>query len=311
MKSYHESVMLSETVDWLTHERQRGGVFVDATLGGGGHAEGLLLAHSEARVIGIDQDDEAIRHASERLARFGERFRAVHANFRELADYLKGVELAGVVMDLGVSSHQLDHPDRGFSFMRDGLLDMRMDRRGELTAADVLNCCSEKEIARILWDLGEERASRRIARRVVEFRKNRPIRRTAELADLVMGVVYRPPHRRGSHPATNTFRALRMMVNDEMGALKDGLLAAWSHLARGGRLAVISFHSMEDRLVKQQFRHWAGEDEGGRLLTRKPLEPDEEETLCNARARSAKLRVIEKCGSEKKQEILEEKENGA
>lgn len=290
----HATVMRNETVALLTHDGTRAGLFVDATLGDGGHAEALLQRREDIRVIGIDQDVEAVQSATQRLEGFGERFRAVHANFREMARILGGEPVDGVVMDLGVSSRQLDSAERGFSFQRDGMLDMRMDRRSQLIAADVLNCCSEAELNRIFQELGEERWSRRIARRVVETRVARPIRRTSEFADLVARVVGHPSAGRRIHPATRVFRALRMVVNDELGALEEGLAAGWGCLREGGRLVVISFHSLEDRVVKRRFQRWVREEHRGVLPIRKVSQPGEDEIRINARARSAKLRVFEK-----------------
>jgi 16S rRNA (cytosine1402-N4)-methyltransferase len=292
MDSRHETVMRDEAVAWLTREGKRGGLLVDATLGDGGHAEALLLCREDVRVIGIDQDEESLRSATRRLEPFSDRFRAVHGNFREMKQILQGEPVDGVVMDLGISSRQLDAAERGFSFQRDGMLDMRMDRRNQLIAADILNCCSEEELAKIFFEMGEERASRRIARRVVEVRATRPIRRTGELADLVERVVGRSTGGR-IHAATGVFRALRMVVNDELGALEEGLGAAWSLLREGGRLVAISFHSLEDRVVKQGFRKWALEGQGN-LLVRKASPPARDEVRRNPRARSALLRVIEK-----------------
>ena len=324
MSAIHTTVMQREVTALLTREGARGGLLVDATLGEGGHAEALLRQREDIQVVGIDQDEEAIESALGRFRGFGERFRAVSANFREIGAALMGERVDGVVMDLGVSSRQLDSVERGFSFQRDGPLDMRMDRRCDLTAADIVNRWSEEELARIFWELGEERWSRRIARRLAEERRAHAIRTTGELAELVARVAGRSAGGWRTHPATRVFRALRMAVNDELGALEAGLDAVWGCLAGEGRLVVISFHSLEDRIVKRRFREWAvkcgtrnaergmgsGEDgeglrlrlglsgeekrECGVILNKKPMEPAEEEILGNPRARSAKLRGVEK-----------------
>ena len=303
----HRPVLLVEAVRLLAPER--GGLFVDATLGLGGHSEAILEASADARVLGIDRDREALRLASKRLARFGSRFRAAHANFRDIARVLNEAgepEASGVLADLGVSSLQFDTPERGFSFRHDAPLDMRMDAEGEEdTAAQLLERLPEEEIARILYEYGEERKSRRIARWIVERReRGEPLRTTRELAELVARAV---GHRRGDrvHPATRTFQALRIAVNRELEVLGDFVETAVDLLQTQGRLAVISFHSLEDRVVKRALRRLSGRCEcdprspvctcGARraveILTRRPLTPDEQEVEENPRARSAKLRA--------------------
>src|SRR5436305_1980846 len=303
----HRPVLLVEAVRLLAPER--GGLFVDATLGLGGHSEAILEASADSRVLGIDRDREALRLASERLARFGTRFRAAHANFRDIARVMNEAgerEASGVLADLGVSSLQFDTPGRGFSFRHDAPLDMRMDAAGdEETAAQLLERLPEEEIARILYEYGEERRSRRIARWIVERReRGEPLRRTGELAELVARAV---GHRRGEriHPATRTFQALRIAVNGELEGLDEFVETAVDLLQTQGRLAVISFHSLEDRVTKRAFRRLSGRCEcdprspvctcGARraveILTRRPLTPDEQEVEENPRARSAKLRA--------------------
>ena len=303
----HRPVLLFEAVNLLAPER--GGLFVDATLGLGGHSEALLEASPDTRVLGIDRDREAIRLASERLARFGPRFRAVHANFREIIRILEEAgesEPSGVLADLGVSSLQFDSPERGFSFRHDAPLDMRMDATGsDETAAELLERLPEEEIARVIYEYGEERASRRIARWIVERReRGEPIRTTAELASLVARAVGR---KRGErvHPATKTFQALRIAVNGELEGLDGFVETSVDLLQSQGRLAVISFHSLEDRVVKFALRRLSGHCECGRrvpvcacgarkaveVLTRRPVVPSEQEVGENPRARSAKLRA--------------------
>jgi 16S rRNA (cytosine1402-N4)-methyltransferase len=299
--------LLFEAVNLLAPER--GGLFVDATLGLGGHSEAILEASPDTRVLGIDLDREAIRLASERLARFGTRFRAAHANFREVARVLEEAgetRADGILADLGVSSLQFDSPERGFSFRHDAPLDMRMDAGGAVeTAAELLERLPEEEIARVIYEYGEERKSRRIARWIVERReRGEPLRTTAELAALVARAV---GHKRGDriHPATRTFQALRIAVNGELDGLGEFVETAVDLLQTQGRLAVISFHSLEDRVVKHALRKLSGYCECDRrlpvcacgarkvveILTRRPLTPNEQEVEENPRARSAKLRA--------------------
>jgi 16S rRNA (cytosine1402-N4)-methyltransferase len=299
--------LLFEAVELLAPER--GGLFVDATLGLGGHSEAILAASPDTRVLGIDRDREAIRLASERLARFGTRFRAVQSNFRDIARVLEEAgeqDASGVLADLGVSSLQFDSPERGFSFRHDAPLDMRMDAQGsEETAAELLERLPEEEIARVIYEYGEERKSRRIARWIVERReRGEPIRTTAELASLVARAV---GHKRGDriHPATRTFQALRIAVNGELEGLDAFVETSVGLLQTQGRLAVISFHSLEDRVIKHALRKLSGRCECDRrvpvcacgarkaveILTRRPVTPGEQELEENPRARSAKLRA--------------------
>jgi 16S rRNA (cytosine1402-N4)-methyltransferase len=272
-----------------------GAFFVDGTVGAGGHAAEILARSApDGRLLGADRDEEALAAAAEALAPFGARARLVQADFRELPDLLDEAP-DGILLDLGVSSLQLDRAERGFSLRLDGPLDMRMDRRGGPTAADVLNRASEVELADIIHRYGEERAARRIARRIVEARRRTPLRRTLELAALVRGAAGRPRWReRGPRidPATRTFQALRIYVNRELEDLGGTLARLAGRLAPGGRLAVIAFHSLEDREVKQAFRSLAVA--GYRLLTRKPVRPGEDEVRRNPRSRSARLRALER-----------------
>jgi 16S rRNA (cytosine1402-N4)-methyltransferase len=268
-----------------------GGFRVDGTVGAGGHAaEVLRRSAPDGRLLGCDRDAEALEAASVTLAPFGARARLVQADYRELPQLLEEAP-DGILLDLGLSSMQLDRPERGFSFAADGPLDMRMDRRGGRTAADVLNRASETELADIIYRYGEERASRRVARRIVEARRRAPLRTTHELAQVVRSAVRAP---RGSRidPATRTFQALRIHVNRELEGLGDAIAGLARRLAPHGRLAVIAFHSLEDREVKHSFRALAAD--GFRLLTRKPVRPGEDEVRRNPRARSARLRAIER-----------------
>ena len=306
----HRPVLLFEAVELLAPER--GGLFVDATLGLGGHSEAILEASPDTRLLGIDRDREAIRLASDRLARFGTRFRAAHANSRDIERVLAEAdetEVSGILADLGVSSLQFDTPERGFSFRHDAPLDMRMDASGdEETAAELLERLPEEEIARVIYEYGEERKSRRIARWIVERReRGEPVKMTGELAALVARAV---GYKRGDriHPATRTFQALRIAVNGELEGLDRFIETAVDLLQIGGRLAVISFHSLEDRVVKRALRRLSGHCECGRrlpvcacgarhaveVLTRRPVVPSEPELEENPRARSAKLRACSK-----------------
>lgn len=281
------------------------GVWLDGTFGAGGYARGLLAAGAD-KVIGVDRDPLAFEMAAPWRGDYGERMVLVEGTFSELDSY--GAEIApdgldGVVLDLGVSSMQLDRPERGFSFLRDGPLDMRMSQEG-ISAADIVNHAPEAEIADILYHYGEERASRRIARTIVEARKTSPFETTKQLVEVIERCLPRPKPGQ-SHPATRSFQALRIAVNDEFGQLAAGLEAAERALKPGGRLAVVTFHSLEDRVVKRFFQERSGRKAGGSryapaqsieapafdLLTRKPTGPDERELAENPRSRSALLRV--------------------
>lgn len=284
---WHEPVLLDEVLSLLSPGP--GVLICDATCGTGGHAEAILARGAE--LVGLDKDPQALEIARGRLARFGARVRLLHADFRELRAALARLgikEVQGVLFDLGVSSLQLDSPARGFSFREEAPLDMRMDPSQPLTAAELVNRLPEPELARILWEYGEERYARRIAREIVRARDKAPIHTTTELARLVARCY--PPGRHRIHPATRTFQALRIAVNDELAALKEGLAQAVELLSPGGVVCVISFHSLEDRIVKHFFRARA---KAGRLelLTKKPLRPSPEEVARNPRARSAKLRA--------------------
>jgi len=299
MSPLHEPVLVAETLALLQPER--GGVFVDCTIGLGGHGRAMLDAGA-ARLIGLDRDPDALRLAAETLAAFGDRVELVHADYRDLDRVLsaRGLEgVAGILADLGVSSMQLDTEGRGFSFRRDERLDMRMDRSQGATAADLLASVDEKELADVIFQYGEERFSRRIARAIVNERRTAPVTTTGRLAQIVRRAV---PHRgyQRIDPATRTFQALRIWVNRELEGLEPFLAAAARRLLAGARLAVISFHSLEDRIAKHTFRalaSLAGAESGElavRILTRRPVEPSEEEMARNPRARSAKLRAIER-----------------
>jgi 16S rRNA (cytosine1402-N4)-methyltransferase len=310
MGAPHRPVLLQETLKLL--DMGRGGLFVDGTLGLGGHSEAILEASPESTVIGIDRDREALDFARKRLARFGARFRGFHANFREIARVVEEAgesAVSGVLVDLGVSSLQFDTAHRGFSFRHDAPLDMRMNASGdEETAAELLARLSEEEIARIIFEYGEERRSRRIARWIVERReRGEPVKTTKELADLVARAVGARKSEK-IHPATRTFQALRIAVNRELEGLTEFVETAVDLLEPNGRFLAISFHSLEDRIIKQTLRKLSGQCQcsprapvcscGARrvieILTRRPIVPDETEVIENPRARSAKLRACRK-----------------
>jgi len=306
----HKSVMEREVIDCLAVHG--GATYVDGTLGGGGHARAILEASGpDGRLIGIDRDTDALAAAGERLKPWGARVTLVHGNYRDLASVLDtlGMEkVDGIVLDLGVSSFQLETGERGFSFSRDAPLDMRMDRSRGDTARDLVNGLSFEEMVRLFREYGEEREAKRIARAIERERALRPIETTGRLAGIIAGAVPARFQPRSIHPATRVFQALRIAVNDELGSLKDGLSGSFDVLKGGGRLAVISFHSLEDRIVKVFFRGLAtgcvcpprfpqcvcGQRPRATLVTRKSITPSEEETGLNPRARSARLRVVEK-----------------
>jgi len=302
--TYHRPVMAPETIELLA--LRPGSLVVDATCGGGGHTEAILKAGAD--VLALDQDPEAIEHTREQVAHLGSRVTLRQANFRDTGKVLDELGIAtigGALLDLGVSSRQLENADRGFSIMRNGPLDMRMNPYASRTAGDIINNYSEEELTRLFREYGEEPAARRIASLLVKARKTAPFRETLALARAIEKIIGR--HGR-LHPATRVFQALRMEVNDELGALEEGLRVLSSRLEPGARIAVISFHSLEDRIVKNFFRDQSREwldqpewpeprknpDYNLNLITQKPIEPGEEEQRANPRARSAKLRVAEK-----------------
>lgn len=306
MTPVHEPVMVAEVLRLLEPGRRRpngAGVFVDCTVGFAGHTRALLEAGAD-RVLGFDRDPEALARAAESLAPFHDRVELIHADFRELAARLdqRGIAaIDGLLADLGVSSWQLDAPERGFSFRADGPLDMRMDTSQGATAADLLSGVREEELADLIYGYGEERFSRRIARRIVEARAEEPIVTTGRLAEIVRRAVPRRGYQR-IDPATRTFQALRIWVNRELDGLDTFIRDAAGRLraagegkeGSGGRMAIISFHSLEDRIVKHTLRGLDREKGLLTVLTKRPLEAGEEETNRNPRARSAKLRAAER-----------------
>ena len=311
MEFHHIPILLPECLTAL--EPERGGVFVDCTAGGGGHSFGIasrLPEDGHSRLICLDRDDEAIAACRARLSPLGDRFTIVKSNFRDLDAALRSVgvdHIDGVLWDLGVSSHQLDDAERGFSYTADAPLDMRMDQSAGLSASDVVNTYPEEELKRILWIYGEEKFSGRVARAIVQRREKSPIRTTLELAETVAGAI--PTRQKESqHPARRAFQAIRIEVNGELDAIEPSIRAAVEHMRPGGRLAVITFHSLEDRIVKETFRALATGCTcppnfpvcvcGGKpkitLLSKKPIAPSEKELSENPRSHSAKLRVAER-----------------
>ncbi|QHT55483.1 16S rRNA (cytosine(1402)-N(4))-methyltransferase RsmH [Cellulomonas sp. H30R-01] len=307
----HTPVLLQRCLDLLAPAlAAEGAVMVDSTLGMGGHTEGVLRAFPHVRVVGIDRDPQALDLAGRRLAPFGERFTAVHAVYDEIRDVLDDLGLAhvqGVLMDLGVSSLQLDERERGFSYAHDAPLDMRMDATRGLTAADVVNTYEEREIARVLREYGEERFAPRIARSIVRAREKAPLARTGELVDLVRAAIPAATRKTGGHPAKRTFQALRIEVNGELEVLERALPASVEALAVGGRIVVEAYHSLEDRLVKRTFAAGATSSAPPdlpvepethapylRLVTRGAEEADEAELAANPRSQSVRLRAAER-----------------
>ena len=303
----HTPVMMAEVMAAL--QPKPGGRYADGTIGGGGHAAVILAASSPTGwLCGCDRDGSAIEAAGKRLAEFAGRFELRQGNFADLADWVDRDSCDGVLLDLGVSSPQLDEAERGFSFQQDGPLDMRMDRRQQLMAADLVNTASAEELAKIFWDLGGERDARRFARAIAWDREKRPFQTTRQLAELIERLA--PRRGKKTHPATRAFQALRMAVNDEIGSLRMGLAGALSILRPGGRLAVLTFHGVDDRIVKDFGRARARDYTftGGmdvpelrkprapelNWVQRKAITPSTAEMEANPRSRSAQLRVMEK-----------------
>ena len=305
----HVPVLLKECLDALAIKPD--GVYVDGTLGRAGHSLEIVKRLTTGRLVGIDRDETAIAAAQERLADYMDRVTLVHSNFDRIGDILAELHIDGadgMLFDLGVSSPQLDDAERGFSYMHDAPLDMRMDRTAYLTAREVVNGWSYEELRRILFEYGEERYAPAIARRIVQQREQKPIETTLELVDVIKSAMPPQALREKQHPAKRSFQAIRIAVNGELDALPPMLEAATAHLNRGGRLAVISFHSLEDRIIKKTLQELAtgctcppefpvcvcGKKPKLKLVSRKPIVADEAELERNPRARSAKLRVAEK-----------------
>ena len=307
----HKSVLLEETVDSLNIKLD--GIYVDGTLGGGGHAfEVCSRLGEKGRLIGIDQDADAIRAASERLSVFGDRVTVVRNNYVNIAEVLAslGIEkVDGIYLDLGVSSYQLDTAERGFTYREeDAPMDMRMDQRGRETAADIVNTYSESDLYRIIRDYGEDRFAKNIAKHIVKRRQEKPFETAGELAETIRAAIPARVRATGGHPAKRTFQAIRIELNHELDVLENSIDRMIDFLNPGGRLSIITFHSLEDRIVKNRFRInenpctcppefpvcMCGKKSKGRVVTRKPIVPTEEELETNKRSKSSKLRVFER-----------------
>lgn len=309
MEFHHVTVLLEETVDSVV--TNPAGRYVDCTLGGAGHSQRILeKLGASGKLICFDQDRQAILHAEEVFGQ-DKRVTLVNRNFASLEETLRELDLLpvnGIIFDLGVSSPQLDEAERGFSYMQDAPLDMRMDPTGVLKAREIVNLWTEEELAQLIWDYGEEKWSKRIAKFIVQARKEQPLETTGDLVQVIKAAVPAAVRRSGPHPAKRTFQAIRIVVNDELGVLDRVLDQALSCLDQGGRIGVITFHSLEDRIVKERMRSWQGRctcppelpicrcnaKTIAKVLTRKPILPSKEEVEQNPRSRSAKLRVAEK-----------------
>lgn len=306
----HVSVLLHETVDGLNVRPD--GIYVDATLGGGGHAyEVCSRLNDKGRFIGIDQDADAIKAAGERLAGFGEKVTIIRSNYRDMKPQLQSIgvdRVDGIVIDLGVSSYQLDTAERGFSYRVDAPLDMRMDQRQKMTAKDIVNDYSEAELYRVIRDYGEDRFAKNIAKHIVAERGKGPIETTEQLNEIIRHAIPMKIRKAAGHPSKRTFQAIRIELNHELDVLKDSLDDMIDMLNPGGRICIITFHSLEDRIVKSSFRknenpcicpsHFpvcvCGRTSKGKVVTRKPILPSEEEMESNSRSKSAKLRIFER-----------------
>lgn len=312
MEFNHYSVLLKETIDELKIKPD--GIYVDGTLGGGGHSYEICKKLSDkGRLYGIDQDEAAIEAAGERLKEFGERVTIIRSNYEYAVERLKEIGIKGVdgiVLDLGVSSYQLDNEERGFSYRYDSELDMRMDDRQSLTAADIINEYSESDLYRIIRDYGEDNFAKNIAKHIVAERAKEPIRTTGQLNEIIKAAIPAKIRATGGHPSKRTFQAIRIECNRELDVLKNSLDGMIDFLNPGGRLCIITFHSLEDRIVKSAFKKAqnpctcppdfpvcvCGKKPLGKVITNKPILPTEEELEVNSRSKSAKLRVFEKKG---------------
>ena len=306
----HKSVLLQETIDSLNI--QEDGIYVDGTLGGGGHAYEVCRRLGEGgRLIGIDQDADAIAAAGERLKEFGSRVTIVRSNYENIREILENLgihRVNGIYLDLGVSSYQLDTAERGFTYREDAPLDMRMDQRETRTAADIVNTYSEMELYRIIRDYGEDRFAKNIAKHIVKAREERPIETTGQLTEIIKAAIPAKIRAVGRHPAKQTFQAIRIELNRELEVLNQSIDTMIELLKPGGRLSIITFHSLEDRIVKTRFKTnenpcicppdfpvcVCGRKSRGRVITRKPIVPTREESEENSRAKSSKLRVFER-----------------
>ncbi|UOQ47966.1 16S rRNA (cytosine(1402)-N(4))-methyltransferase RsmH [Gracilibacillus caseinilyticus] len=313
----HYTVLKEETVNGLNVDPN--GIYVDCTLGGGGHSEYIVKQLSYAgRLIAFDQDEDAIKAAKDRLSEYQSKITFVQQNFRYLEDELQQLQINqvnGVLFDLGVSSPQLDRGERGFSYQHDAPLDMRMNQSGEISAYDVVNHWSYGDLVRIFFRYGEEKFSKQIARKIEAHRMESPIQTTYELVEIIKEAIPAPARRKGGHPAKRIFQAIRIAVNDELQVFEDALNQAGKLLTVGGRISVITFHSLEDRICKQTFKQWSSSKQvpknipiipeefqpAFKLVNRKPLLPSQEELDENRRSRSAKLRIVEKVKEDKEE----------
>lgn len=309
MDFHHVTVLLEETVNLVVSNPA--GRYVDCTLGGAGHSKKILSKLGESgRLICFDQDIQAIHHAEDILGK-DERVTLINRNFESLEETLGELDLLpvdGIIFDLGVSSPQLDEAERGFSYMQDAPLDMRMDSSGQLSAREIVNLWTEEDLAQLIWDYGEEKWAKRIAQFITQARREKPLETTGDLVQAIKAAVPAAVRRSGPHPAKRTFQAIRIVVNDELGVLDRGLDQALNCLGQGGRVGVITFHSLEDRIVKERMKSWLGRctcppelpicrcsaKAKAKVITKKPLLPSQEEVEQNPRSRSAKLRVAEK-----------------
>lgn len=306
MEFKHTSVLFSECMENINVKEN--GVYVDGTLGGGGHSHGILSQNGSLKLIGIDQDTDALLAAGKRLSEFGDRFSPVHSNFKNIKSILDGQKIDGAVLDLGVSSYQLDNAERGFSYMHDAPLDMRMNRDEERSAYDVVNTYEKDELTRIFYEYGEEKWSKRIAEFIEEARGKKPIETTGELVEIIKNAIPKSARMAGGHPAKRVFQAIRIEVNGELSLLKQALCDFVDCLNPGGRLLVITFHSLEDRITKQVFSELSkgcvcpkefpvcmcNHKPEIKIVTKKPILPSKTELEENSRSKSAKLRIAEK-----------------
>lgn len=305
----HKSVLLDEVIENFNIDPI--GIYVDGTLGGGGHSSEIAARLTSGRLIGLDQDEAAIKAAGERLAKFKDKVTIVRSNYSHIKEVLESIHIDkvnGILLDLGVSSYQLDTPDRGFSYREDAALDMRMDLRNQLTAKDIVNNYSEMELYRIIRDYGEDKFAKNIAKHIVRARQIKPIETTFELNNIIKAAIPAKVRAVGGHPSKRTFQAIRIELNKELDVLKDSLQDMIDVLKPGGRLLIITFHSLEDRIVKEAFRTnenpctcppsfpvcVCGKKAKGRNITKKPIQPTAKELEFNKRAKSAKLRIFEK-----------------
>lgn len=307
MEFKHKPVLFDECMKMLEISPNK--LYMDGTLGGGGHSEGIL--EMGGTVIGVDRDSDAIAAAKKRLERFADKIRFVKSNYADVKSILESLNISaldGALLDLGVSSYQLDNPERGFSYMHDARLDMRMNRDDPISAYEVVNEYSEEKLSRIIYEYGEERFARRIARRIAERRAEKPIETTSQLNEIIKSAIPQAARQKGSHPSKRTFQAIRIEVNDELGKLKKALEDIFDSLESGGRFAVITFHSLEDRIVKETFASFlggctcpkefpicvCGNKPRAKLIERKPITASEKELEDNSRSKSAKLRGVVK-----------------